>query len=367
MGAARFKKARDLLLRNPSLRGLPKVHKPGVPMKPITSGIGSAHHRLAKCLAKPLSAAMGVISDSHPKNSGYLIRRLQSSSLSAVLACLFMESLERDHYRHSTWLRCVDDVLVIVPRRSCLHHTKTRLNSVHEKIQFTVEEVDQKLPFLDALIHRGDDGLCFSVYRKPTNKDDYIHYYSSHSNFLLNLRKKAESILARSNPVTSSDLLILPPCKVSQMISKYFGKTVKFARTSGEKIRDLIRDKKQLKSNPSSAVYRIPCSSCDKAYFGETGRGFNTRIYEHRADVRHHRTSNAMVVYVDESGHLPNWKEAENMSSSKEDILLNFLHLYISRDFTNVLFYPFLDQTKSTYHHWYRLGVHTLHSLNFDF
>ena len=59
----------------------------------------------------------------------------------------------------------------------------TRLNSVHEKIQFTVEEEeDQKLPFLDTLIHRGDEDLRFSVYRKPTNKDDYIHYYSAHSN-----------------------------------------------------------------------------------------------------------------------------------------------------------------------------------------
>ncbi|XP_069992386.1 uncharacterized protein [Penaeus vannamei] len=82
------------------------------------------------------------------------------SPLSPVLACLFMETLERDHYRdinsrHSTWLPYVDDVLVIVLRKSCLHHTPTRLNSVHEKIQFTVEEeVDQELPFLETLIHR---------------------------------------------------------------------------------------------------------------------------------------------------------------------------------------------------------------------
>ncbi|XP_069991692.1 uncharacterized protein [Penaeus vannamei] len=128
------------------------------------------------------------------------------SPLSAVLACLFMEMPERDHYsydiigRHSTWLRYVD-VLVIVPRRSCLNDMLTQLNSVLEKIQFTVEaEEDQKLPFLDTL--------------------------------------------------------------------------------------------------------------CDEAYFGETRRGFNTGINEHREDVLLHRTYNAMV-HVDEAGHLPNWKEAE--------------------------------------------------------
>lgn len=65
-----------------------------------------------------------------------------------------MKTAEKGHYRgiidrQSTWLRYVDDVLVILPRRSCLQHTLTQLNSVHEKIQFTVEEVDQKVPFLD--------------------------------------------------------------------------------------------------------------------------------------------------------------------------------------------------------------------------
>ncbi|XP_069977552.1 uncharacterized protein [Penaeus vannamei] len=101
------------------------------------------------------------------------------SPLSAVLAS-FMETLERDRCRdiiarHSSWLRYVDDVLVIVPRRSFLHHTLTRLNPVQEKIRFSVEEeVDQKLPFLDTLIHWGDDGLRFSVYKKPSMKDDYL-------------------------------------------------------------------------------------------------------------------------------------------------------------------------------------------------
>ncbi|XP_069998530.1 uncharacterized protein [Penaeus vannamei] len=235
------------------------------------------------------------------------------SPLSAVLACLFMGTLERDHYRdiigrHSTWLRYVDDVLVIVPRRSCSHHTMTRLNSVREKIQFTVEEIDQKLPFLDTLIYRGDDGLLCSVYRKPTNKDDYIHSFPAHS-FQLNLRK-VENIFI-SDPAASSKFLVLPPCSVSQTISKYFGNTVKIAITSGEKIHDIVRDKKQPVNNPNSAAYRISCTSCNKAYFDETGRGFNTRINEHRADVRHHRTSNAIVVHVDEAGHLPIWKEAE--------------------------------------------------------
>ncbi|XP_076036062.1 uncharacterized protein LOC143022012 [Oratosquilla oratoria] len=63
--------------RPPRMRGIPKIHKAGIPMRPITSGIGSAPHRLAKQLAKPLSALLRTISDAHLRNSSDLIRRLE--------------------------------------------------------------------------------------------------------------------------------------------------------------------------------------------------------------------------------------------------------------------------------------------------
>ena len=59
------------------MRGLPKVHKQGIPMRPITSGIGSAPHRLAKVLAKPISRMLGSLSAAHLKNSGDLLERLK--------------------------------------------------------------------------------------------------------------------------------------------------------------------------------------------------------------------------------------------------------------------------------------------------
>ncbi|XP_076038446.1 uncharacterized protein LOC143023731 [Oratosquilla oratoria] len=67
--------------RTPRMRGIPKVHKPGIPMRPITSGKGSAPHRLAKHLAKPLSAAIGTISSAHLQNSTDLINRLKHLDL----------------------------------------------------------------------------------------------------------------------------------------------------------------------------------------------------------------------------------------------------------------------------------------------
>ncbi|XP_076057217.1 uncharacterized protein LOC143034752 [Oratosquilla oratoria] len=67
--------------RPPQIRGIPKVHKPGIPLRPITSGIGSAPHRIAKQLAKPLSQMLGKISGTHLKNSGHTNNRLKDIQL----------------------------------------------------------------------------------------------------------------------------------------------------------------------------------------------------------------------------------------------------------------------------------------------
>ena len=250
--------------RSPLMRGVPKTHKDGIPLRPITSGIGSAPHRLAKCLAKPLSAALGSISESHLKNSADLLDRIRDldinerkmvsfdvkslftnvcvdgaikalkrvlegmseeqiplpkddftklvklcvdfgcfefdgneyrqrfglamgNPLSAVLAPLYMEVLEVDHFNaivgpEVSWFRYCDDILAFVPDHMDLTRLTQQLNSVDKNIQFTLEEEKQNvLPFLDVLIHRCSSGLRFSVYRKPTNKDDLIHYFSDHS------------------------------------------------------------------------------------------------------------------------------------------------------------------------------------------
>ena len=99
-----------------------------------------------------------------------------------------MEMLEHDYFeaimgKDSYWMRYVDDVIVIIPENTDLDEKLARLNEVDSKIQFTIErEADMSLPFLDLLIMRTEDGLKFKVYRKKTNKEDYIHFYSAHSN-----------------------------------------------------------------------------------------------------------------------------------------------------------------------------------------
>ena len=61
-------------------------------------------------------------------------------------------------------------------------NVKNKLNAVDEYIQFTVKQkTGNKLPFLDTVVHRVGNIAKFSVYRKPTNNDDFTHYLSGHS------------------------------------------------------------------------------------------------------------------------------------------------------------------------------------------
>lgn len=60
------------------------------------------------------------------------------------------------------------------------------------------------------------------------------------------------------------------------------------------------------KSNDSkmSVVYSTSYGFRRTVYTGETGRGLDTTLWEHRAHVCHHRTSNAFLRNVGEAGHL---------------------------------------------------------------
>ncbi|XP_076041888.1 uncharacterized protein LOC143025766 [Oratosquilla oratoria] len=106
--------------------------------------------------------------------------------LSAVAACLFLETLEKEEYMNiipndSKCNRYVDDCLLVLHKDTNISDILSRLNQVHPKIQLTVEhEVNGSLPFLDTVIIRENNSVKFKVYRKPTHKDDYIHYFSAH-------------------------------------------------------------------------------------------------------------------------------------------------------------------------------------------
>ena len=108
------------------------------------------------------------------------------NNLSPVVSCLYMEFFESQLVPYipipiRLWARYVDDIFVLFPSDHDPNDFLASLNLIYNSIKFTVEEEsEQKLPFLDILVHRTESNFQYSVYRKPTNKNALLHYFSFH-------------------------------------------------------------------------------------------------------------------------------------------------------------------------------------------
>ena len=107
------------------------------------------------------------------------------SPLSSFLAEAVLQDLEQkavtDNPHIKLWDRYVDDVGAIVKTKE-IDNILHKLNTTTEGIKFTKEqEENNKLPFLDVLLTRTEDGTIETeVYRKKTNTDQILNYNSNH-------------------------------------------------------------------------------------------------------------------------------------------------------------------------------------------
>ena len=225
------------------------------------------------------------------------------------------------------------------------------LNKVHDKKQFTVEEeTDGCLPFLGTMVIRSDKSAQFHFYRKPTNKDDFIHFFSAHddrtksgvvigffpralricspeylddefqyiivsfkqlkypTDMLTALKQKAIKIKERNKGEVEPNtrFLVVPNSSFSCVLSKALRPTgLIIVNDTASKIGSLVKHRNTPNRSERSIIYKIPCCTCDLAYYGESSRGLDNRLKEHKADVRHHRTTNALVHHIDKEGTYP--------------------------------------------------------------
>ena len=81
----------------------------------------------------------------------------------------------------SMWFRYVDGTFILWPHQKDVQILLDHVNSIRPSIQFTIEkEQDYKLPFLDILVTRTEQGFRSSVYRKPTFTGQYLIFNSHH-------------------------------------------------------------------------------------------------------------------------------------------------------------------------------------------
>jgi hypothetical protein len=280
------------------------------------------------------------------------------SPISPAVANIYMDffettALENAAYKPSMWLRYVDDTFVVWRHgREKLEEFHQFLNQIDEAIQFTKEvECGGKLPFLDVLISRREDGsLGNSVYRKPTNTNRYLHAGSHHHpaqikgvmatmvhrsiilsdedhraeelNTLTEIlmkngygreeirktisrRLRASPRPSENDEVDTKKKAYLPYIrgttdKISRLLSKYDIKTIFRPQ---QKIRDIIRNVKEKDRMETEGVYKISCRTCQQVYVGETGRTIKTRMKEHDAAIRLGYTERSAVAEHAERGH----------------------------------------------------------------
>lgn len=91
----------------PYFYGIPKLHKPNRPLRPIISTVGSASHALAGWLASIMTPYLGVFSQAHLKNSQDFTDKLRAFSAHTDLTNTKMLSLDVSALFTSVPLDCV--------------------------------------------------------------------------------------------------------------------------------------------------------------------------------------------------------------------------------------------------------------------
>ena len=412
----------------PKFYGLPKIHKDGVPLRPIVASYSSPASRLGKWLATIFRPLMSTQA-SYIKNSVHLVEKLKNldikkdtilasfdaismytscdikkcefalqkklednidrmdyktldietimrlvrlcnryslyfrynnqfftqtnglpmgTSLSPFLATFYMEFIETSALntfplKHRFWGRFVDDVISVWNHGEIeLNAFLLHLNSFDSNLQFTLElEDNHKLPFLDVLIFNKSLSLEYSIYRKPTHNDRYLHFSSNHPpcvkrgvvislvdriiricskahiipelNYLKDIlfcngypikllesiiekrQKKAEKDLSSPQPPT--DIIPLVGDKKVFTVLPYFRKlgdklqrilkkhNLNVTFKNSNKIQNYFNSGKD-KTSPilGSGVYRVPCS-CGCFYVGRTHKQLGERLLEHRSSI----------------------------------------------------------------------------------
>lgn len=288
------------------------------------------------------------------------------SPLSPVVANIFMDhfevkALSSAPLKPRKWVRYVDDTFVVWPHGAEeLTNFLNHLNGVHERIQFTMETEDaNQLPFLDVLVKKKRNGqLGYTVYRKATHTNRYLHAHSHHHpsqlhSVIKTLMKRSESLSDAEHRKVElkqiqnalnrngySNHLIQKVMKKKQKktpeIEVVARTTLPYVKNVTDKIGRVLsknnvqaifkpcRTVASLLSNPKEkiplehqGVYKIPCNDCDLAYIGQTNRKISARIEEHKNAIAKKQSTSALVQHINNTGHSINFQESSMLAAEK--------------------------------------------------
>jgi len=330
----------------PQLYCLPKVHKAGIPFRPIVDYIGSIGYNTSRFLADILAPMVGK-TEQFVKNSQHLAENLaglhletnemlishdvvslftntkvveslevirdrlerdktwryetllevndvmelleliltttyfifrgqiyrqkfgtaMGSPVFPLVANLYMEHLEQKllatapmELKPRLWKRYVDDILEVVNKTS-VDELIEFLNNMDNSgsIKFTHEkECEGKIPFLDVLIVRNDEGnVKLQIYRKPTHTDQYLNF-SSH-NPIEHKLSVVRTLLQRSQSlITDSHDRQLEDAHVDKAL-----RSCGYPDWTFRKVKDQMRHYWKMTERKQKSEQKVDALSCD--------------------------------------------------------------------------------------------------------
>jgi predicted GIY-YIG superfamily endonuclease len=293
------------------------------------------------------------------------------SPVSPILANLVMEYVEERVVESLDFIppfffRYVDDIITAIPA-SKVNYVLERFNNFHERIKFTLEkEIEGRIPFLDLLVIRQDDGsLITDWYHKPTWSGRYMNFnswlpMSYKRNTVTFLTDKILTLSDKTFHEKNLTLLVdklrsnnypmwfvrenmsrrisqvtrpRPTDPVTDETSRPLFLSVPYVKILFEKLRKLFssydirlvgKASSPLKSSvfsrtkdpiplslQSSVVYEVECS-CEKVYVGQTKQFLGKRLKNHTDAVRKKNgTHSALSKHAIEEDHQINVASAK--------------------------------------------------------
>ena len=127
-------------------------------------------------------------------------------------ACIFMDQVESkflqtQKFQPLVWFRYIDDIFFIWAHgENSLKNFMMEFNNFNPNIKFTYEFSETSINFLDLNVKLSDGKLQTSLYVKPTDRHQYLHFRSSHPKHTKRSRVYSQtlrvSIITRSLEIT---------------------------------------------------------------------------------------------------------------------------------------------------------------------
>ncbi|XP_044757785.1 uncharacterized protein LOC123315942 [Coccinella septempunctata] len=241
----------------------------------------------------------------------------------------------------------VDDLFCSEPRDKTAYILE-RFNQKHEHIKFALEEeFEMGVPFLDTRVIRNTEGdLRLDWYRKPTHSGSYpkglltrLLYNSAPPGQPLG----GDGASTNRGEVSSTRYSTIPLIKdvTNPLIKILKHDSVKIVPKNIFKIDRLyshLKDKIEV-NKMSGVVYRVPCSTCEEVYIGQTSQTVKRRITQYISDIKNPDKTCTLADHIRKKDHRMDYGAVEILDFENNTRKRCFLEMFHIKSHNNSMNY----------------------------